>query len=91
MFDGKEAQIVFVRDVTDSVNFEETLVNQASIKSTVVSDDLKVAMTKLIDKVDVLLNCKHEAANKLLNKSKHSSHGDENSEVREGRVLSVIN
>ena len=27
MFDGKEAQIVFVRDVTDSVNFEETLVN----------------------------------------------------------------
>ena len=44
-------------------------------------------MSSLIDKVDRLLNCKHEVANKLLEKS---DVGEETSEAREARLLQSI-
>lgn len=87
MYDDKEAFVIFVKDVTDSVNLQETQINLESIKSTIVSDDLNKSMIQLIDKVDSLLDCKHQAATSLLNKS---DAGEDTSEVKE-ELLEAIN
>jgi hypothetical protein len=76
-----------VKDVTDSVNLKEIQTNLECIKSTIVSDDLNKSMVQVIDKVDTLLDCKHQAATSLLDKS---DAGEETSEVKE-ELLQAIN